>query len=84
MEMTNGTCGVTILGRSGIRYREGTRTLFVDGEIQTGASDFIIYTSSIQIWNDDKQPISDAEKERIIANIEAVFQLQGLSLSVGR
>lgn len=83
MEMTDGNCGITILGRSGIRYREGMRTLFVDGEMQTGVSDFIVYTSSIQVWDDDKQPISDAERSRIVSNIGAVFQLHGLTLTIG-
>jgi hypothetical protein len=83
VEMLSDSCGVTILGRSGIRYREGTRTLFVDGEIQTGPSDFIIYASSLQRWDDDHQAVTADDRTRIVANIRDVFQRHGLSLAVG-
>ena len=82
MEMTNENCGVTILGRSGMRYREGTRTLFVDGEMLTGKSDFIIYLGSVQAW-DDNVNVTDQDRARILANIQTVFRLHGLSLTVG-
>jgi hypothetical protein len=75
-------CGVTVLGRAGLRYREGSRTIFVDGEMLTGKYDFVIYSSSIQAWEGSKEPISEDERRRIVANVQAAFQQNGLAADV--
>jgi len=77
-EMTLSDFGVTILGRSGLRYRQGMKTVSIDGEMLTGAFDFVVYTNSIARWDDDRV-ISDDERKTIVANIEAVFRANGLS-----
>ena len=81
-EMLGPGCGVTVLGRSGLRYREGSATLFVDGEMRNRLADFAIYGSSIQAWESATQPIEEAERRRIIANIVAAFKLNGLDVVV--
>jgi hypothetical protein len=82
LEMTNENCGVTISERSGMRYREGTRSLFVDGEMLTGESDFIVYPGSIQVW-DDGAKVTNQDSIRIVENIGTVFRLHGISLTIG-
>ena len=77
-EMNGNGCKVTILGRSGLRYEEGTRKAFVDGEMLTGKYDFAVYTKSIGLWENDGRPISEEEKKNIVANISLVFQQNGL------
>jgi len=81
-EMNLGDFGVTLLGRSGMRYREGPKTVFVDGEILSGAFDFVIYKSSIQAWEASKELISESERDRIVANIKNVCSNHGLKLDV--
>jgi hypothetical protein len=77
-EMTLSDFRVTILGRSGLRYRHGTKTVFIDGEMLTGAFDFVVYTNSIARW-DDARVISEGERKTIVANIGAVFRANGLT-----
>jgi hypothetical protein len=81
-EMISAGCGVTILGRSGLRYREGSKTLLVDGEMLTGSFDFVIYANSIKTWEGTGEAISDAERQRIVASIRSVLQQNGLALDV--
>ena len=81
-EMLGPGCGVTVLGRSGLRYREGSESLFVDGEMRNGPADFAIYRSSIRAWEGTGLPIGDAERLRILANIVATFKQEGLEVVV--
>jgi hypothetical protein len=81
-EMIGAGCSVTILGRSGLRYQEGSKSLFVDGEMLAGAVDFVIYINSIRAWEGSNEAISDDERQRIIANIKSVFQQNGLAVDV--
>ena len=82
-EMIGPDCGVTILGRSGMRYREGSDTVFVDGEMLTGAFDFVVYASSINEWEGSHRPISDSEREAIIKKIQSTCSQNGVRIDVG-
>lgn len=73
-EMVLGECGVTILGRSGLRYRESSRTAFIDAEMLTGAVDLVVYVKTIREWEGTNQPVSDAERDQIVANIASVLR----------
>ena len=81
-EMTGPGCGVTVLGRAGLRYREGSQTVFVDGEMLTGPFDFMIYANSIRVWEGTKTLIADAKRKEIVANIQAAFEQNGLKADV--
>jgi len=81
-ELTIGDCGVTLLGRSGMRYREGSKTIFVDGEMLTGPVDFVIYKNSICEWEALHETISEAEQGRIIENIRRICRHHRLTLDV--
>jgi hypothetical protein len=81
-EMIGPGCGVTVLGRAGLRYREGSATAFVDGEMLTGPFDFVIYEKSIRMWEGSNAPIDDVKRQEIVANIKAAFQQNGLKVDV--
>lgn len=83
-EMSGPGCGVTVLGRAGLRYREGDRTIFVDGEMPTGEFDFVVYASSIGVWEGSEESISEAERQRIISNIQAAFRQNGMRADIER
>ncbi|MDB4941681.1 MAG: Immunity protein 74 [Labilithrix sp.] len=81
-EMSGPGCGITMLGRAGLRYREGTQTVLVDGEMLTGPFDFVIYKTSIVEWEGSGVPIDDTKRNEIVANIDAAFQQNGLTVDV--
>jgi hypothetical protein len=70
---------VTIRGRAGLRYHEGGKTMFVDGEMLVPPPhDYVVWTSSIGRWDGADEPVSEEEKRRIIANLEAFFRANGI------
>jgi hypothetical protein len=81
-EMIGPGCGVTMLGRSGLRYREGLSSVFVDGEMLTGSFDFVIYEKSIRAWEGSNVTIDEVKRKEIIANIKATFVANGLAIDV--
>jgi hypothetical protein len=77
-EFVSGNLGVQILGRAGLRYREGARSVSVDGEMGGGPVDFIVYVNTIAIWEQKKERIDSAERLRIVENIRRVLEENGL------
>lgn len=60
---------VTPIGRDELRYTEHGRRVMVLAEPMVNG-DRVLYAGSIKEW-DDARPISEAERERIIANVVA-------------
>ena len=81
-EMIGHGCVVTVLGRAGLRYREGARSVIVDGEMLTGAFDFVVYENSICVWEGSNSPIDEAKRKEIVSNIIAAFRQHGLNVDV--
>ena len=77
-EIVSGDLGVQILGRAGLRYREGERSVSIDGEMGGGDVDFIVYVSSIAVWDRTSEPIYAEERSRILENIRRVLDGNGL------
>lgn len=72
---------VEVLGRTGLRYTEGERTLFVDSEVLMGPSGLAVFSDSISRWESpEDQEISDEEKRRILDNIRRAFRFRGLEI----
>jgi hypothetical protein len=70
---------VTIRGRGSIRYHKVGKTMFVDGEMLVPPPhDYVVWTSSIGLWGGAGEPVSDDEKRRIIANLDAVLRANGI------
>ena len=75
---------VEVLGRTGLRYREGDRQMFVDSELLTGPSGMAVYKDTIERWDppDDKVPVTDSDRHRILNNIRDAFRSQGFEIDV--
>jgi len=73
-----------VLGRTGLRYVEGERTLFVDSEILAAPAGVLIYRDSIKSWDasDEIEPLSEEARQRIVDNIRAALGSQGISVDV--
>jgi hypothetical protein len=66
---------VEVLGRVGMRYREGQKSLFVDSEVLSAGHGIMILAKSIRKWDSphDEEPIAAEKKAAIIANITQVL-----------
>jgi hypothetical protein len=73
-------CAVRILGRSGIRYREGENILLADGEMLSGSFDFVVYTNSIRAWEGSEVALTEERRQQIVGNMKAVFSSHGLHI----
>jgi hypothetical protein len=81
-EMIGPNCSVTVLGRAGLRYREGSATVLIDGEMLVGNVDFVVYAASIQRWENSGEAIPAERKRQIIDNILVTFRQNGLVAEV--
>ena len=61
---------VEVLGRTGIEYCEGEKTMFVDSEVLTVPA-IAVFKESIRAWKPpfDKNALSERERDQILANI---------------
>jgi Immunity protein 74 len=75
---------VEVLGRTGMRYSEGDRTLFVDSEVLAKPGAMALYRSSIKAWDapHETDAITDDERSRIVENIGRAFAFKGYELEV--
>lgn len=75
---------VQVLGRVGLKYTEGERSLIVDSEVLMGPSGMVVYKSSIRRWDPphSAQVIDKAAKEQIINNIREAFRFKGYEIEV--
>lgn len=75
---------VEILGRTGMRYREAERTVFIDSEVMNEPDTMLAYGSSIKNWDPphESDPLDDSDWERIIRNIRRAFEFKGYRLHV--
>jgi len=75
---------VEVLGRTGLLYVEGDRSLRVSSEVTAGPGGMIVYSESIKRWNApyEHESIDAAAKSRIIENIRAAFKFRGFDIDV--
>jgi hypothetical protein len=69
---------VEVLGRTGLRYREDSKSMFVDSEILTRGNGIQIFTKSIAKWDppNHEELLTKEDKAHIIRNIREVFEFQ--------
>jgi hypothetical protein len=76
---------IEFLGREGMRYREGDRSLYVFSEylIPKGIG---IYVKSIERWEPphNKEEIGTDERERVLSNLAAALSSVGEEAVFGR
>jgi hypothetical protein len=75
---------VEVLGRTGLRYRETGRQMFVDSEVLTGSSGMTVYKDTIQKWDSPHEnvAVTDSDRDRILKNICDAFRFQGFEIDV--
>jgi len=73
---------VELLGRTGLEYREGSKTLFVDAEILVHG--IAIYSGSIKDWKEpySEEIISSEKKQEILSNIEKAYSWRNESVKI--
>jgi hypothetical protein len=75
---------VRVLGRTGLRYQEGARSVRIDSEVGgTSTPAIVMYKDSIKYWEGcDPDKVSDADRDRIADNIKRAFEACGHELQV--
>jgi hypothetical protein len=75
---------VEVLGRTGLLYTEGSKSLDIDSEVLAGPSGLGIYRNSIKSWNPphNNEPIDESKHDAIVENIRRAFRFQGLEIAV--
>lgn len=75
---------VEALGRTGLRYSEAGKTLRIDSEVLAGPSGMVIYTDSINKWEEPNhmEPFNESDRLRIIQNVQAAFKFRGYDIEV--
>jgi len=75
---------VEVLGRTGLRYTEGDRTMVIDSEILASVAGMALWQSSIERWEPPNNAvlIDEGERRRIVENIRAAFEAKDYELDV--
>ena len=76
--------GITLLGRTGLRFTEGDRSMFVDSEMLGRPNGIAVYRESISRWDPpyEADALSEGDRERVLASIVAALRLQRLDVDV--
>jgi hypothetical protein len=74
---------VRVLGRTGMRFTEGDRSVFIDSEVLARPGAIALFKDRMKEWGtSEAQPVSPADRERIAANVLRAFRACGYDLEV--
>ncbi|HEY2444885.1 MAG TPA: Imm74 family immunity protein [Rhizomicrobium sp.] len=75
---------VEVLGRVGIEYREGDKSVFVDSEVLTAGHGIMVIRRSIRSWKPphEKEEMTEEQKNRIVENIRRAIGFRGEPIEV--
>jgi hypothetical protein len=74
---------VRVLGRTGMRYTEGGRSIWIDSEVLGKPGAIAMFKDSIKTWEGDApEQVSDTGRDRIAENIKRAFEFCGYELQV--
>jgi hypothetical protein len=74
---------VELLGQTGLRYTEGSNSLWIDCEVVALPSGLMVYSQSLRDWDSPvESPLDDAVKDRILSNIREAFRFRGFEIEV--
>jgi hypothetical protein len=75
---------VEVLGRTGIKYREGEKSMFVDSEVLSPGKGIQIFTRSIKAWDapNQNEPVGPEKRLAIVKNIKDAIQFQNQRIVV--
>jgi hypothetical protein len=81
--MSSAGFSVRVLGRTGMRYIEGERSVWVDSEMLAEPASVVMNPASMRAWEGpDPAPVGNADRERVTANIKRAFDACGYKLEV--
>jgi hypothetical protein len=74
---------VRVLGRTGMRYTEGYRSVRINSEVLARPA-IAMFKDSIRAWESpyDAEQLSDADQDRIAENIQRAFESCGYEIEV--
>jgi len=71
-------------GRTGLRYRDADRTLFIDSEVLDPPGGIVVFTATITRWESphDAMELPDGVRRRILDNVVPALQAQGIGVDL--
>ena len=74
---------VRVLGRTGMQYTEGERSVWIDSEVPATPRAIAMFKETIRAWDGpDPGEMSATERDRITGNIKRAFEACGYDLQV--
>jgi hypothetical protein len=74
---------IKVLGRTGLRYTEGERSVWIDSEVLAKPGAIALFKDSIKMWEGEGAgPVSPADRDQIAANIKRAFEFCGYELQI--
>jgi hypothetical protein len=75
---------VEVLGRTGIEYREGDKSMFVDSEVLATGHGIAVFRNSIKAWRSphEKEQITAEERQRILGNIRRAIEFRNQPVEI--
>lgn len=75
---------VEVLGRTGLRYRRGGRSLRIDSEVLAPPGSIAVYGGSIVRWEPPHgaEEIDEAERARILDDVRRAFAWRGHAIDL--
>ena len=75
-----------VLGRTGLRYAEGGRSVVIDSEVLATPEPptIAMFKDSVKVWEApaSSEPVTDEERDRIASNIKRAFEACGYGLEI--
>lgn len=82
IESTEGF-SVRVLGRTGMRYTEGDRSVWIDSEVLAKPRAIAASWSSIRVWEGPApSEVGPEDRDRIVKNLKRAFEVCGYELHV--
>lgn len=74
---------VRVLGRTGLRYTEGERSVWIDSEVLATPGAIVTSVDGICVWEGpEPRPVSESDRQRIADNMRRAFAARGYHLQV--
>jgi len=73
---------VQVLGRTGMRFTEAGRSVWIDSEVLAAPRGIAMYPESMKVWEPTADIVQSEERARIVDNISRAFAACGYELEV--
>jgi hypothetical protein len=82
IESTEGF-SVKVLGRTGMRYTEGARSIWIESEVLAKPRAIAMFKETIRVWaGPEPEEVNEKDRDRIVDNVKRAFQACGYELQV--